>query len=57
MNVSDNSTQKCEFLRMCYNGIHVHSDTTAASPGSIQPCCNYCANTSLARVLRSTTLC
>ena len=81
LNVLENSTQKCHFLRMCYKGmfgvtycgiqsvgplivlytslrgIPVHSDTNSASPGSIQPCCNYCAKTSLTRVLRSTALC
>ena len=27
--------------------IPVHSDTNSASPGTILPCCNYCAKTSL----------
>ena len=81
MNVWDNSTQKCDLLRMCYKGmfgliksgiqsvgplktlytshpcIPVHSNINLASAGSIHPCCNNCANTSLARVLRSTTFC
>ena len=30
---------------------HVHSDTNSTSPGSIQPCCNYCMKTINSHIL------